>query len=433
MKLVLNYNKIFILLLITSVFLTVSIFIVIPFRSVFNFSTLIIFSLLILFILKRKIQIGKNEMWILFYFILLILYGLLLLPTYNTEVVEFLNYRPTRKIFSGEAKSYYSETKRGVITVVYFIYACITLFVCFQVIKKVNKQDLILITSKYVHFFCVVYLSIYILFIIGIDLTYFISTNTYYQFKNFLTSQGEFWNRESFSLFPVRLGITLPEPSYSGMYMLLLYPFTAKLLAYRSYTRILLILCILLTASKFAITFLVILIASELFIKYIFKYTYQVVLLILGLLLISYFILPNLYELFYDKSFKSLFSSQTYLTRIESMKVGLEMSIKNLPFGVGPGRFPFNFEKYKYVSSFKNFEGYYPNNAYILYFAEYGIIMIPLYLYFIYGVIKSLFKNDKFLFTMGISIMLVFITNGFFYHTYFILFLTIMHYLLHEK
>lgn len=406
------YNKAFWLLLVCSVWTTISVLIFMRVDLPINFSHIaIVFSFLIIVLFKEKLSLPKQHAYLVCFFLLIfllsIIKGFFIEPeTVIYENKTFLNH------YSYKTKDYPKFNSKFLYfkELLHLLFAILAIVVSSVIIKKchINLETFKLFLQKYLYFLVIFYLVIYGVFYFYEDIINIISTNRHNGFRSFTSVRDQYFSK----YFTYRLGITLSEPSFSGLYVLIFTPLIFLKSKYSLKLKLLVPLFFLFNSSKYVIA-LVLLMVLLWGILFLIKTIKSKKLFLMFPIFFLSFLSATIYFIntYWDK-LSNVLSGQSGFSRIFSMKAGLHFFLDNFLLGTGIGQYPIYFvNSYGGTSLIENVLIRVPSAQSMIIngLSEFGISYI-LFIIFILLFLFKAYKRDKFLFYC--SLILVFNLNA---------------------
>lgn len=400
-------------LVVCSVWLTISV--VVFFRIDFPFSfshiSILISFLVLILIFREKIKLPIPHAYLLCVFIFLFLLSLLKGFFIESETVTYINETfLTHYLYKKEDYPKFNSTFLYFKEVFHLAFAIITIFVSSLIVKKSNLSidDFKYGLQKYLYYLVLFYLIIYSIFFIYEDIINIIGTNRYNGFRSFTSVRDQYFSK----YFTYRLGITLSEPSFSGLYVLIFSPLIFLKSRYRSRLLILVPVFFLFNSSKYAVGVALIMIlfwCCSLVVKILKSKKYFI---LFPIILLSFFVFSGIFIYSNWEKFAEILSGQSGHSRIFSMVSAINFFLNNLLTGIGIGQYPISFvNSFGGTSQIEDVLIRTPSaqSMFLNGLAEFGAVYILFILFIIFFLIKS-HKKDKFLFYC--SFILIFNLNA---------------------
>lgn len=402
------YRALVLFLLVCSAWITISVFIFVRFDSPINFSHVsVLLSVLILALVGFHLKLDKVHGFLIFFFIGLLIISSVYFFFIKNLTITYINPNfKNHSIYKYLPNPIFNSRYLFIKEYLHLIFALITIIVSSIIIKSslINLDDFKRLLQKYLYYLLLFYILLYVIFLKYEDVIAIISTNQHNGFRSFLNVKNQYF----LDLFKNRLGITLSEPSFSGLYVIIFSPFAFVKSKFRSRILILLPCFLLLNSSKYAI-------AAALLIGCL----YLVIMLINVLKSKKYFIyfLPLLFTSFFGVSlffiehinkFKIILDGKSSSSRLFSMFSGLSFFQDNFLFGIGLGQYPIKFiESFSDTTYLENILIRTPSaqSMFVSGLAEFGIYYAIFILFLILFLIKS-FRRDKLLFFSSVILVL---------------------------
>ena len=400
------YKKLFLFLLICSVWLTVSLFLVFRFDAPLNFShtAVIVTSIILLLIFRENISLRKPHVFLIVFFVMLLFLSIIKFLFIDNETLmhghwNWINGVKVRAYI--KLNSYFLFFKECF----HLSFMILTLFVSSIVIKKsqITLENFKYILQKYLYYVVLFYLIVYGIFFYYEDIIAIFGTNRYNGFRSFAAVK----NQNFFKIFPYRLGITHTEPSFSGLYVLIFSPLIFLKSKYKNRLIILVPLFFVFNASKYvlAVTIIICLIWS---LFKLYKISKENRHQILKYLMLFFSLIITVLYYHYNEKIIEVLNDYSGYSRLFSMFSGLLFFSKNLFTGIGIGQFPIQFVE--------NFEGTHylekiliispsAQNMFVSGLAEFGFIYIS-FIIFVFCFLYKIYYRDIILFYC--SLILIF-------------------------